>query len=280
MDYSMQVESLTGALSEFALDPLGDGAPQAVAHSLGASMAICNDLHLRVVITVFHRQRVMIAVALAYQWLEDFIVPKLENFADILLCGESMCTDHWLNCLLHHIHVHIEGTGSVSIDTSQFIVGLTAKTLLKHRKLDEATYPGVLVSAMCDVLMTAFGFVSRAKTSHQYIAARFITHLIETVDISALLLDSVWEVFIRPDTKLLGCKGAKLHLQLEELLEWQVGLEAHPIAQPGTPERLALTAISNEFDRICEHKKMPAHLPLVPKYAPAQRICWFSFGWP
>ncbi|KAJ7823001.1 hypothetical protein B0H13DRAFT_2376327 [Mycena leptocephala] len=124
MDYLTQVESLAGALSEFALNPLGHGTPQAVAYSLGASTAICNDLYLHVVVTVFHCQHVMIAVAFAYKWLKEFIVPKLEKFA-----------------------------------------------------VDPVTYPGVLISATCNVLMTVLNFVSRAKTTHQYIGAHFVTHL-------------------------------------------------------------------------------------------------------
>ncbi|KAJ7710822.1 hypothetical protein B0H17DRAFT_1190504 [Mycena rosella] len=245
LEIGPQLETLARALKN---EPLGDGAPQAITQTFTASHKPTADLHLQEVLLAFHRHRIMTARCLAYQWLDHFVVPRLrEHTQHILTVNKPKHAEsspsHWLHRLLIFVHDNV--------DASEH--GLRGRFFLAAEKED------LLVQTALFLLMSWLGYQQITKSTHEYISARFITHLVDVAGLHALFLEPVWAAFCRPDRLLAGCTSTKLKVELEE---WQVALEASAVARSDSDECRVLNEVGNIYDRIRQHKKLP--IPPAP----------------
>jgi hypothetical protein len=274
LDLIMDVDKLTVAYTELVDKPLGPGALQACSITLGIAAKMVPQIELRSLLVAYERHRVMSARLIAYRWLEEIVLPRLYAEAESLLrepapkvSRESDWPLRLVSFLHENIDVSTNGTGSFSVDSRVFTIGLGVKSFTVKRVLYEGTKRAdILADTAARVLMAWIGFQPMTKSTHEYIGARFVRDLVGQVGYGALYLPEVWEAFNHPDKKLAGCAGGgKLYVEKEELEDWQIKLEHSPVADPRSDERKQLDAIALEYERISQHHRMPAVVPPRPK---------------
>lgn len=190
-------------------------------------------------------QRYMMSNAIAWHWLDKLCGDHCERVLNTNFQTVGKGTD-WLTDLTHHIHQHFSTyqRSSVTLHASSYIKDLPGSYSLpsiRSLSLEEATQRTKEI--VIKVLETWLKYPHRPLSRVQ---GHFAFYLMETFTSDILLLDSVWRLYLRLRTEVLG----ELHSRV--YTDWLAPIFQHlstlPLADPDSPERRVLRSIGNSIE--------------------------------
>lgn len=159
---------------------------------------------------------------------------------------------NWARQLMKDIEAVIDTKSSrplhFDLDASTYIPGLSTATPYTGKvprfTYDNASRHAGVVAAASAAIRQWLGFPM--NTEEAIVQTSLLTSLAEADRTDTLLyLDEVWDLFANTSMRLrYGWRPSKQHLELT-LTTFGSMLNAHPLFQPGSPERVALTHLTS-----------------------------------